>query len=411
MSYEKLGFVSGQTLKAEHLNHMEEGIAKAGGGADWKANEGEDGYIKNRTHWEQEVDGVIVLPEQTYTLENQDGIFGTMLSSPFSLEAGKTYKVVWNGEIYVNKSLEFDGFVFVGDGSATGIPVESSGEPFVIGYDAVGDYGMMVSIDGSAEVTMSLREVGATIHKLDVKYLPDGYPDLKVIEGLNDVSVELSEQYCRANIDVPTGQLKFGNKYRVFWDNVLYDCVCSLLYDGELFIGNPHLVAPHEYVDNGVPFFIGYDSTNKYYYIFGGNDSGGTTHKVKVVEYTTIDRNYLPADIGTITPIVFTISEDGENVTCNLPREELGKVSILDLKNRSVLYFLGEDPTGGLGIAAYNVSGGSTGSLGNHYTVSFQAMYSASNPGTGLEGTHKGEQYHVAFCPGYNPELIKGEAD
>jgi hypothetical protein len=31
MSYEKLGFTSGQTLKAEHLNYMEDGIANAGG--------------------------------------------------------------------------------------------------------------------------------------------------------------------------------------------------------------------------------------------------------------------------------------------------------------------------------------------------------------------------------------------
>lgn len=29
MSYNKLGFTSGQKLKAEHLNHMEEGIANA----------------------------------------------------------------------------------------------------------------------------------------------------------------------------------------------------------------------------------------------------------------------------------------------------------------------------------------------------------------------------------------------
>lgn len=35
MSYNKLGFVSGQTLKAEHLNHMEEGIANAGGVTSW----------------------------------------------------------------------------------------------------------------------------------------------------------------------------------------------------------------------------------------------------------------------------------------------------------------------------------------------------------------------------------------
>ena len=31
MSYNKLGFTSGQTLKAEHLNYMEDGIANAGG--------------------------------------------------------------------------------------------------------------------------------------------------------------------------------------------------------------------------------------------------------------------------------------------------------------------------------------------------------------------------------------------
>lgn len=31
MSYEKLGFVKGQKLKADHLNHMEDGIANAGG--------------------------------------------------------------------------------------------------------------------------------------------------------------------------------------------------------------------------------------------------------------------------------------------------------------------------------------------------------------------------------------------
>ena len=31
MSYEKLGFTKGQTLKADHLNHMEEGISNAGG--------------------------------------------------------------------------------------------------------------------------------------------------------------------------------------------------------------------------------------------------------------------------------------------------------------------------------------------------------------------------------------------
>lgn len=35
MSYEKLGFTSGQKLMADHLNHMEEGIANAVGASSW----------------------------------------------------------------------------------------------------------------------------------------------------------------------------------------------------------------------------------------------------------------------------------------------------------------------------------------------------------------------------------------
>lgn len=42
MSYEKQNFVNGQKLKAEHLNHMEEGIAKASGVLVAKFEEYED---------------------------------------------------------------------------------------------------------------------------------------------------------------------------------------------------------------------------------------------------------------------------------------------------------------------------------------------------------------------------------
>ena len=39
MSYNKIGFTKGQILKAEHLNHMEEGIANAGGSGGGKLYE------------------------------------------------------------------------------------------------------------------------------------------------------------------------------------------------------------------------------------------------------------------------------------------------------------------------------------------------------------------------------------
>lgn len=52
MSYIKQNFVSGQTLKADHLNYIEDGIMNACKSHDWNATEGESGHILNRTHYE-----------------------------------------------------------------------------------------------------------------------------------------------------------------------------------------------------------------------------------------------------------------------------------------------------------------------------------------------------------------------
>ena len=58
--YIKQNFESGQILKAEHLNHMEDGITALsdkvsnlnGGNPDWSQNdETAPDYIKGRTHW------------------------------------------------------------------------------------------------------------------------------------------------------------------------------------------------------------------------------------------------------------------------------------------------------------------------------------------------------------------------
>lgn len=173
MGYEKLGFVSGQTLKAEHLNHMEEGIANAGGGADWNAKEGEAGYVQNRTHWEEQLEDIVILPEATFTPEEMDGVLVAPLPNTFTLKEGVTYKVNWNGETYQCKAVGAMGSIFIGNLDAIGSPVEGAGEPFGIGYSQ--EYGerMVFVNDGSTEVVLSVSEISNVVHKLDKKFLPD----------------------------------------------------------------------------------------------------------------------------------------------------------------------------------------------------------------------------------------------
>lgn len=68
MSYEKLGFEKGQILKAEHLNHMEDGIASSGGA-----------YIEYYT-------GEIIAYEDGKTVELKDISRQTLVDGYYSME-------------------------------------------------------------------------------------------------------------------------------------------------------------------------------------------------------------------------------------------------------------------------------------------------------------------------------------
>lgn len=164
MSYTKLGFVSNQILKAEHLNHMEDGIANAGGG-DWNAKEGEAGYVKNRTHWEEEGEPVQILPETKVVIDGGQGSVENVLP----LIGDETYVVSWNGTEFECVGLSVgDGGIYIGDAyTATGgeIGTESTGEPFLIGW--INGTIMILCFDGSAEVDLSIVARNVIINKID----------------------------------------------------------------------------------------------------------------------------------------------------------------------------------------------------------------------------------------------------
>ena len=105
MAYEKQNFVDGNVLKAEHLNHMEEGIERASTQPDWNQNdETAADYVKNRTHYAE-----AVTVEETVIFEaanRQVADYGGGPEYPLDISkefvSGCAYTVELNGTTFDN---------------------------------------------------------------------------------------------------------------------------------------------------------------------------------------------------------------------------------------------------------------------------------------------------------------------
>lgn len=137
-------------------------------------------YVKNRTHY-AEVSVIDVLPKNTYTLTDMDGVQAAFLDKAPDFAEEHTYKVTWNGTEYAcvcsvldttySKSLYVGNF-FIGGGDGI-----DTGEPFLIISTIEGDgagTAMILGVAENTEVTVSITEKAEVVHKLDPKYLPAG---------------------------------------------------------------------------------------------------------------------------------------------------------------------------------------------------------------------------------------------
>ena len=103
MSYEKLGFVSNQILKAEHLNHMEDGIAKAcsGGGAggtiSWNDLTDKPFYEETTTTvgdtltWDGNTDGLACALDLLYKVSNKTFTLDELNGSVINMSDGQSF--------------------------------------------------------------------------------------------------------------------------------------------------------------------------------------------------------------------------------------------------------------------------------------------------------------------------------
>ena len=156
MSYEKLGFVSGQTLKAEHLNHMEEGIVNIS----W--NDLADKPF-------EETEAVVNFVPDGVTYSEDDGAFiGTAAAIP---TVGETYAVTWNGTKYdaIAVGIDGDGVVCLGNLAVLGAG-EDTGEPFGVVFYIQEMLVLCVSLGDSQEANLEIKGISKTIKKLDEKF-------------------------------------------------------------------------------------------------------------------------------------------------------------------------------------------------------------------------------------------------
>jgi len=211
-----------------------------------------------RTHY-SEMGMIDVLPETTVEVDPDTGEGFSFTA--FELVEGNTYTVVWNGAEYSCVAQDFITPIDEeGNTAKLGLALgnvdlltggEGTGEPFAIVSILPEFYGttngiptMVFALDGSTTITVSIKEEGETVHKLDEKYLPDTVPVLEVHEVENvilpETTVEIYPEYGEGVISAEF-TLEVGKTYTVGYNGVDYVVSNSVLIDpttGELAIGN-----------------------------------------------------------------------------------------------------------------------------------------------------------------------------
>ena len=313
MSYNKLGFTSGQTLKAEHLNHMEEGIANAGS-TSWDNITDKPSYLPV-----METSIAYILPE-TQLIADGDGQFrGTELVE--GIEVENTYVVTYNGVEYTCEAEQVDagGMIYTGlgnIGAAFGTPNEN-GEPFCVviapsNIAAQVGYNLMVmAVDGATEVTMAIRgDVMTYTKKLDNKCLDMDWIPTRKTTPYKEEMVVAHEAVIGEGFN---GGLSEYCTYEVSFDGILYylpgiyrdlGAVRTERYIGNRTLCEWYLSDTYGHVeDTGEPFLIrSYLGPNEDTTTFYAADGGEHTISISILlnDYNKMPECYLPESVSGI---------------------------------------------------------------------------------------------------------------
>lgn len=171
----------------EILDNLEIGGGNGGNAAqpDWNAAEGDEGYIKNRTHWEYVIN---YIPSTIINVPGGDDLFAELPSPISEFRVGETYVVKVNGEQYLVTAWEADSTIYLGNGNIYGGEGKGEDVPFVCDFYSDGTIYFNSQTAGQYEVSITSP---GELKKLDEKFLPDSILNLK----------ELADQF--AGLEIP----------------------------------------------------------------------------------------------------------------------------------------------------------------------------------------------------------------
>ncbi|MBQ7875249.1 MAG: hypothetical protein IJ306_08870 [Oscillospiraceae bacterium] len=239
-------------------------------------------------------------------------------TSDATLEAGKTYKVTWEGTAYECECISTAGLLIIGNNAPLG--GEDNGIPFAIMRDASGlltgtPMWNALLVDDPTDLTISglysCKIEGEITVYIDNKYL-------EILEGEDTEETEVfAEQTVEWNDESSSGLYEFnqileiGKKYVVVWDGEEYE-VTGFAGDG-LCVGNMNIVDA-SYGDTGEPFLVATMVQNgeNVGAFFKGTSEVNESHVVSIYALATrktIKRERLPEPL--IVPFEFDLVSMG----------------------------------------------------------------------------------------------------
>lgn len=311
-------------MKAEHLNHIEEGIANAGGASSWND-------LADKPFDVEQDEAVILecmIDTDTQSASPMDISGPAIYRMSFGLtgleplDAGQEYVVIWNKKSYTCTAKFMENIPFAGIGDTElSEGFASTGEPFLIVFDV--NFAIILTTEaGQYPVTVKRSQV---IKKLDNKYLDilDHTAGSEIdILAEQDVEFVFDAEYEVANADI-LGDMP------VFVENSVY----VVKYGEQEFVCTAYNPDPEvlPFAIVGNKSFLGFDSnTNEPFAAFileedseltslviRSNDTTDTTRKVRIYQMSedtyTVKKEYLPDNIGGgMVRINLTYDENGD---------------------------------------------------------------------------------------------------
>ena len=133
---------------------------------DWNASEGEAGYVKNRTHYEEKN---VIIPNTIIDVPSSD-LFAALPVLDTAIVAGNSYVVELDNEKYTCVAWADGDVIYLGNGNV--YPGVNKGENVPFSIDTYPDKTAFLNTQVGKEYVVSIATPG-NVKKLDEKFLPD----------------------------------------------------------------------------------------------------------------------------------------------------------------------------------------------------------------------------------------------